>query len=47
MTCCHTSFTIRKNENKKIDKKGEEEKKKCLVCGQYTNACKLGTNLKG
>jgi hypothetical protein len=47
MTCCHTSFTRRKNENKKIDKKGEEEKKRCLVCGQYTNACKLGANLKG
>jgi hypothetical protein len=27
-------------------KKGKR-KNKCLVCGQYTNACKLGANLKG
>jgi len=32
MTYCHTSFTRRKNESKKIDKKGEKEKEKCLVC---------------
>jgi hypothetical protein len=29
---------------KKSTKKGE---KKNLICGQYTNTCKLGANLKG
>jgi hypothetical protein len=47
MTYCHTSFTRKKNESKKINKKEENEKEKCLVCGQYTNACKLGANLNG
>jgi hypothetical protein len=35
MIYCHTSFTRRKNESKKVDKKGEKEKERSLVCGQH------------
>ncbi len=38
MTCFQKIFTIRKKEKKKVTKK---KRKKDLICGQYTNACKL------
>jgi hypothetical protein len=46
MTYYQISFTRRKTKAKKSTKKGKR-KNKYLVCGQYTNACKLGANLKG
>jgi len=40
----HKSLIIRKNENEKDAKKKGRRKISDLVCGQYTNACKLGAN---
>jgi hypothetical protein len=46
MTCNRRSFTLKnKKEGKEADKNKEKEIKiSDLVCGQYTNACKLGVN---
>jgi hypothetical protein len=35
-------FIRKKKESKEGDKKKEEENLNDLVCGQYTNTCKLG-----
>ncbi len=39
---CHMGFIRKKKESKEGDKKKEEENLNDLVCGQYTNTCKLG-----
>ncbi len=43
MTYCHKNFIKKKKKNKEGDKKGEL-KKNDVVCGQCTNAHKLGAN---
>jgi hypothetical protein len=44
MNCCHRSFTRRKSESEQGRKRKKKKTKSDIICGQYTNAYKLGAN---